>query len=307
MQAYFEDPNTRPLGAIITNILIAILGLGSLFTAHQVLTGWFAIGDRANISRHDLNMTEWLLALGAALLAVVALRTAWGIYRRERAGWAWTQWVSFIGIFLGVGVGMSTVLGSTQQGSELRPTFVILGAIIFVLSAGVYRYSTRGADMPPEEFFRIQLTASPSAGAIIGFVAVVIGFSMTTSLFMEPTSIASILTNNATKGIIAIGITILMISGEFDLSVGSVVGATSMFFMVGMTEGYLGFIDPQPPLIAGFAALAFAAMLGLDQWRGLYFDRYPLVYRDPGYPVCFSGDLAGDHRRRTNSALQRLL
>lgn len=263
MQAYFEDHNARPFGAIITNVLIAILGFGSLIAAHQVLTGWFAIGDRANISRHDLNMTEWILALAAIILGAAALRTAWGIYRREPAGWAWTQWVSFVSIFLGIGVGMSTVLSSTQEGSELQPTFVILGLAIFVLSAGVYRYSTRHADMPPEEYFRIQLADSPSAGAIIGFVAVVIGFSMTTSLFLEPTSIASILTNNATKGIIAIGITILMISGEFDLSVGSVVGASSMFFLVGMTEGYLGIIDPQPPIIAGIAALGFAAFLGL--------------------------------------------
>jgi ribose/xylose/arabinose/galactoside ABC-type transport system permease subunit len=263
MQAYFEDHNARPFGAIITNVLIAILGLGSLITAHQVLTGWFAIGARANVSRHDLSMTEWVIALGAILMGVAALRTAWGVYRREPAGWAWTQWVSFVSIFLGVGVGMSTILSSTQEGSELQPTLVILGVILFVLYSWVYRYSTRGADMPPEEYFRIQLAESPSAGAIMGFAVVFIGFSMTTSLFLEPTSIASILTNNASRGIIAIGITILMISGEFDLSVGSVVGTTAMFFMIGMTEGYLGFIDPQPPLVAGIAALVYAACLGL--------------------------------------------
>ena len=77
----------------------------------------------------------------------------------------------------------------------------------------------------------------PSAGAIIGFIAIFMAFTMATDLFLEPSSIASFLSNVATKGVIAIGVTYLMISGEFDLSVGSILGVTALSFMLFMTEG----------------------------------------------------------------------
>jgi ribose/xylose/arabinose/galactoside ABC-type transport system permease subunit len=56
----------------------------------------------------------------------------------------------------------------------------------------------------------------------------------------------------------------LMISGEFDLSVGSMLGAVSTFFMLFMTEGVpmLG-IAPMPVFVASLAALMVACLLGL--------------------------------------------
>lgn len=263
MQAYFEhrqSPSPGILLAFITSALLALFGLGM---AHQILTGWIAFGDRVNISRHSLNTQEILIAAGSLLLGLAALRTFVGIIRREAAAWAWIQWLSFVAIFVGFGIGMSSVLRSAaEQGTELDAATVILGGVIFLLAVLVYSYSTQGADSSPDEYFRIQLSDSPSAGAILGFVAIFIGFSMATDLFLEPTSIGSILSNNATKGIIAIGITLLMISGEFDLSVGSVLGATAMIFMNAMTEGF-GPLGPQPVLVAALIALAFASLLGL--------------------------------------------
>jgi len=119
----------------------------------------------------------------------------------------------------------------------------------------------RAIALTPGKYIRSELAKSPSAGAIIGFIAIFLGFTMATDLFLEPSSIASFLSNIATKGIIAIGVTYLMISGEFDLSVGSTLGVTALSFMLFMTEGapFVGVLDPLP---AAFAALFVAFILG---------------------------------------------
>jgi len=119
----------------------------------------------------------------------------------------------------------------------------------------------RAVALTPGKYIRSELAKSPSAGAIIGFIAIFIGFTMATDLFLEPSSIASFLSNVATKGVIAIGVTYLMISGEFDLSVGSILGVVALSFMLFMTEGapFLGVLDPFP---AAIAALFVAFLLG---------------------------------------------
>lgn len=119
----------------------------------------------------------------------------------------------------------------------------------------------RAVALTPGKFIRSELAKSPSAGAIIGFIAIFIGFTMATDLFLEPSSIASFLSNVATKGVIAIGVTYLMISGEFDLSVGSILGVTALSFMLFMTEG-APVIGVLSPFSAAFAAILVAALLG---------------------------------------------
>ena len=101
-------------------------------------------------------------------------------------------------------------------------------------------------------------------------------FTMATDLFLEPSSIASFLSNVATKGVIAIGVTYLMISGEFDLSVGSILGVTALSFMLFMTEGapLLGVLDPIPAaILAIFVALILAASTAFSSSRR----EYPLL------------------------------
>ena len=119
----------------------------------------------------------------------------------------------------------------------------------------------RAIALTPGKFIRATLAKSPSAGAIIGFIAIFLGFTMATDLFLEPSSIASFLSNVATKGVIAIGVTYLMISGEFDLSVGSILGVTALSFMQFMTLGapVFGVMEPIP---AALLAIFFAFILG---------------------------------------------
>lgn len=119
----------------------------------------------------------------------------------------------------------------------------------------------RAVALTPGKFIRSELAKSPSAGAIIGFIAIFLGFTMATDLFLEQSSIASFLTNVSTQGVIAIGVTYLMISGEFDLSVGSILGVTALSFMLFMTEGapVVGVLEPFP---AALAALFVSFLLG---------------------------------------------
>ena len=124
----------------------------------------------------------------------------------------------------------------------------------------------RAIALTPGKYIRSELAKSPSAGAIIGFIAIFLGFTMATDLFLEPSSIASFLSNVATKGVIAIGVTYLMISGEFDLSVGSILGVAALSFMHFMTQGapVLGLLEPIPAaLLAIFMAFILGAINGI--------------------------------------------
>ncbi|MYE77884.1 MAG: ABC transporter permease [Chloroflexi bacterium] len=124
----------------------------------------------------------------------------------------------------------------------------------------------RAIALTPGKYIRSELAKSPSAGAIIGFIAIFMSFTMATDLFLEPSSVASFLSNVATKGIIAIGVTYLMISGEFDLSVGSILGVTALSFMNFMTHGapVFGVMEPIPAaLLAIFVAFILGAINGV--------------------------------------------
>ena len=124
----------------------------------------------------------------------------------------------------------------------------------------------RAIALTPGKFIRSELAKSPSAGAIIGFIAIIMAFTMATDLFLEPSSVASFLSNIATKGVIAIGVTYLMISGEFDLSVGSILGVTALSFMNFMTHGapVFGVMEPVPAaLLAIFVAFILGAINGV--------------------------------------------
>jgi len=161
---------------------------------------------------------------------------------------------------------------------------LLAGLLIFLPALLGYRFVRqvrevsdelrRAVALTPGKFIRSELAKSPSAGAIIGFIAIFLSFTMATDLFLEPSSIASFLSNVATKGVIAIGVTYLMISGEFDLSVGSILGVTALSFMLFMTEGapLLGVLEPIP---AAILAIFVAAVLGAINGVLLIVTRIP--------------------------------
>ena len=93
----------------------------------------------------------------------------------------------------------------------------------------------------------------PESGAIFGFLSVLLFFIIATwantgwpPQIIDGRSIASIVTNAASQGIIAIGVTMLMISGEFDLSVGSILGLSALMFIIAASTGPAGLVTLIP-------------------------------------------------------------
>lgn len=83
-----------------------------------------------------------------------------------------------------------------------------------------------------------RIADTPTAGAAVGFLAVFLFFSAAApDTFLSHASFSSILSSQAVPGIVAIGITLLMISGEFDLSVGSILGVSSLVYLYAAVSG----------------------------------------------------------------------
>jgi ribose/xylose/arabinose/galactoside ABC-type transport system permease subunit len=111
--------------------------------------------------------------------------------------------------------------------------------------------------------FRSHFSKTPEAGAAAGFLAVFLFFALATpTTFLSNSSFSSILNSQAVPGIVAIGITLLMISGEFDLSVGSILGVASLVFLYATVNGL-------HIVLAGFLGLLTGGLLGLI--NGLLF------------------------------------
>lgn len=296
VRSYFEDRVSMPPGILLSVALFSILGIICLVLAEQILTGWLPLGERANISRRDINSLEWFAIIGSAFWGIVALRTVWGFLVRDRRAWAWGQWVMLINALIGLIILMSGLFDISKvippRGSlfDNLPGVQELTApalLIFLSCLVAYRYLTveldgttvkqpiRGTageramarvvghtNVPADQMIRNRLSKSPGAGAIVGFFALFIIFSVASDLFLEPRALAGALSTNITRGIVAIGITMLMISGEFDLSVGSLMGVSGLTFL-GLVTGQLPLgIPPMGPIPAAIFALIFTGLLG---------------------------------------------
>jgi simple sugar transport system permease protein len=100
----------------------------------------------------------------------------------------------------------------------------------------------------------VLLRAETAAAAAC--LIILIGFSIASPLFLTKESFISITNLVAELGIISIGVTLLMIGGHIDLSIGAVVGISSYMAVYLSTLGL-------PPAVAFSGALAFSALLGL--------------------------------------------
>ncbi|MFN2419325.1 MAG: ABC transporter permease [Candidatus Limnocylindria bacterium] len=102
------------------------------------------------------------------------------------------------------------------------------------------------------------LLARPEIGAVIGAILVFVIFAVWAgdSGFLSVAGTASYLQVAAQVGIVASAVALLMIAGEFDLSVGSVVGAAGMVVAIGI--GVIGL----PVWLAVICAFAFALVIG---------------------------------------------
>jgi ribose/xylose/arabinose/galactoside ABC-type transport system permease subunit len=295
---YFDEGGAMPAGVRFAAVNFALIGLICLLIAIQVFTGWLPLGDRVNIPRSNLNSVEWVTIIIGLFWTVYCLRTALGIWRRERPAWSWGQWALLLMTMGGMVLVVSGLFDiqrmlSGSGASSILDNFsgflllIAPGVLLTLASLAAYRDIThdygdvrtqkeitgslaeraRARDiaskrLPAAQAIRNRLAASPGAGAIIGFIGLFMVFSVATDLFLEPQSLAGALTNNITRGIVAIGATMLMISGEFDLSVGSLLGIGGMTFMGLITGQFPPGIQPMHPVLAAVVSVGFVAALG---------------------------------------------
>jgi simple sugar transport system permease protein len=100
------------------------------------------------------------------------------------------------------------------------------------------------------------LTGRPETGALAAALTVFVVFAVWADNFLTQQSIASTVTLAAELAVVAMAVTLLMIAGEFDLSVGSVLGFTSMLVP------YLMVNQGIPAVAAVLVAVAAALTIG---------------------------------------------
>ena len=74
-----------------------------------------------------------------------------------------------------------------------------------------------------------RLLARPEIGALVAAIVIFIFFLIVAPAFRSPASFFTVLYQSSTIGIVAVGVGMLMIGGEFDLSAG-VLGTTAGLF-----------------------------------------------------------------------------
>jgi simple sugar transport system permease protein len=109
-----------------------------------------------------------------------------------------------------------------------------------------------------ERSFLTQILNRPELGAVAGVIVVWVFFAIIAGDrgFLTLRGAATYLEVSAELGILAVAVALLMIGGEFDLSIGSIVG------VVGMTITVLAVHFGWPLWVAIFVALVFAWAIG---------------------------------------------
>lgn len=103
-----------------------------------------------------------------------------------------------------------------------------------------------------------RLMLRPEATSVAAVLILFVVFTaLSPQLFPTKLTYISIMAVAAELGIVSIGVTLLMIGGHFDLSVGAVLGLTSYVCVVLMRDFGL------PPIVAGPLAVAAGAALGV--------------------------------------------
>jgi simple sugar transport system permease protein len=110
-----------------------------------------------------------------------------------------------------------------------------------------------------------RIIAAPEFGPFVLLILEIAVFAAINPAFLSPLNISNTLTFTVELGLIALAMTLLMTSGEFDLSVGSVFGFAPVvmwtLFNAGLTSLFVGFV----------VALLISAAIGL--FNGLFVTR----------------------------------
>lgn len=129
------------------------------------------------------------------------------------------------------------------------------------LAAGAARPTDPAAKARDERLRRVSLVARlmrrPELGAVAGLVLVTVFFGLTANPAMFTLAgVMTVLSPAAQLGILAIAAALLMIGGEFDLSIGSMIAFSGLVF------GALIVVGDLPLLAAIVATFLFAGLMG---------------------------------------------
>jgi ribose transport system permease protein len=155
---------------------------------------------------------------------------------------------------------------------------------------------------------KVSLELVRRASVVVGVGLLFITFSILTSSFYQPANLLDILLQSSINAMIAVGMTLVVMTRGIDLSVGSVVGLTSMItasflhqnLFLGIAAGMLlgvvcGLVNGI--LIAKLKLPDFIVTLGmLSIYRGaalIYTDGKPIYGIDKTFRAIFAGELVG--------------
>jgi D-xylose transport system permease protein len=103
-------------------------------------------------------------------------------------------------------------------------------------------------------------------GMVLALAVILIGFGFRTSgRFLEPVNMVNLAVQSVSIAIIATGMTLIIVSRNIDLSVGSIVGVVGMLYaqlMHTWLPGWLGFDHPLMWIVALAAGIALGAAVG---------------------------------------------
>ena len=108
-----------------------------------------------------------------------------------------------------------------------------------------------------KRLLKIYLEKPELAGAVLLVLLIILFEIASNGTFLSYENVRGILGLLPEVGLVAIGVTILMIAGEFDLSVGSVFALAPMVMAVSMVAG----VPFVPAVLLGLVAAAFVGFL----------------------------------------------
>lgn len=147
----------------------------------------------------------------------------------------------------------------------------------------------------PQPFaqLRARLAAFPEVVVLISFILVFLYFAINADNFLGLLAITNILTLASIRGVMVLGVAMLMISGEFDLSVGSTLAVAAYVFAILMEFGLIingnQILEPGVGALALIIALIISAILGVINGLIVIRTRIPSFIATLGTMLAFRG------------------
>lgn len=119
-------------------------------------------------------------------------------------------------------------------------------------------------------------------GIILTLIAMIIFFSVVTKSFLSAKNFANIARQISITGICSVGMTMVILTGGIDLSIGSVIGFTSAVAAIMMSNG-------QPIILASVVSLALGVIIGVINATCINYLQIPAMIATLGTQISLRG------------------